>query len=748
MLTSTQSPSTNLRTCPPAKRPRLDVEQRYLNRELSWLEFNARVLAEGFDVSLPLLERLKFLCIFSRNLDEFFMVRVAGLYKMLREGLLSCESADKSSIRRVLEEVSRRSRELIRQQYHCLHEEIFLGLRQHGIELLEYKQLSRAQKKSLTVYFEEEVFPVLTPLAVDPSHPHPFLTNLSLYLLVEFHPEEFVMPAGDFLGFVEVPKVIPRLVQVSAGSQQYILLESLITAHLERLFPGFRVRCSGLIRVTRNLDYTLLESRIVDLLEAVEREVVHRAQPESVRLELGSGVSPQAVAKMQRVLNLSKESVFTVPSLVDISGLGTLVEQDLPALKVDEFNPRLPRWMEQNRHLFALIRERDLLVHHPYESFYAVTEFLNFAALDKDVYAIKQTLYRSSGASLIIEALIKAAENGKQVTAVVELKARFDERNNIEWARKLERSGVHVVYGFVGLKTHGKMTLVVRKEKRGMRRYVHLSTGNYNPITAKLYTDLGLFTSHDGIASDIAALFNLLTGFNVFREQGKVFQTKAVPRFSHIFVAPLFLRQKIIDEIDLVIAHHRKEGGGLVMAKLNGLDDQAIIDKLYEASTAGVVVRLLVRGICCLRPGVKGLSENIEVLSIVDRFLEHSRIYYFRHQQHLGVYLSSADWMTRNMDRRIDIMFPVYDSALIDRILYEVLGCTWQDNTKSWVLSPEGTYRKRCRGGRELELRSQYRFMDIAREDGLKSIPYDEAIRFCSKSKIARPLAPKENIEV
>ena len=722
-------------------------ERLFFNRELSWIEFNARVLDEAFQNSTPLLDRLKFLSIFSGNQDEFFMVRVAGLKKMLKEGFIDCESADGADIQQTLKEIHEKSKALMQKQYGYFLNVLQGDLAREHIRILSYQELSAEQKALMADYFRNVVFPVLTPLAVDPSHPFPFLTNLSHYLMVKFKPSGYFSQTEHLIGFVEIPSAIPRLLELSSNQKGYcfLLLESLIRAHLNELFLGFEVSGSWMVRVTRNLDYTLLENRVVDLLEAIQKEVINRPNPEAVRLEIQENMDASLVRKLQSILGLGDHDLYHLPEPFVIPGLMSLHRLPLAHLKEEEFNPRLPACMGGAGNILSLIREQDLLVHHPYESFYTITEFLSVAAADKDVFAIKQTLYRSSGDSPVIDALIRAAENGKQVTAVIELKARFDEKNNIDWARRLERSGVHVVYGFIGLKTHAKTTLVVRKENDKMVRYVHLSTGNYNSQTASQYTDIGLFTADEKIGTDISALFNLLTGFNILSIGGGVRNgVHSLPVFKKIIVAPLELRKYILREIDQTIVDQKAHGRSLIVVKLNGLDDRRIIERLYKASQAGVKIALIIRGICCLRPGIPGISDNIEVISILDRFLEHSRIFYFRSKGHDRVSLGSADWMTRNMDRRIELVFPVQDHELKKRLVAEILNAYLRDNVKARVLQPDGTYIPKKRSGGQKKFRAQTHFIKMVREGGIKSIPYDKALKFdFSRRKGRRPVARK-----
>lgn len=721
-------------------------QARYFDRDLSWLEFNERVLSEAETVETPLLEKLKFLAIFSGNLDEFFMVRVAGLKKMVEEDFQTLEPSDELSGEETLAAIRQRVIALVARKYRCFNEVVLPGLRDHNVEIISMKSLDAAQRDQMDGYFAREVFPVLTPMAVDPAHPFPFLTNLALYLLVQFKPVNpdavFDVPA---IGLVEVPSVLPRLIPVQSaipGKRLYVLLEDLVAESLSALFMGFEISASCTMRVTRNLDYTLLENEVVDLLKSVQREVTSREHQEAVRLDISGDVPENVLRLLMRELRLGVADIYQKPAPLMLQGLMGLYHLPLPQLKDPPFNPRLPRQMESRDDIFSLIAEEDLLLHHPFDSFYPTIEFLHQAAHDPNVLAIKQTLYRTSGDSPIIDALIRAAENGKQVTAVVELKARFDEKNNITWARRLERAGVNVVFGFVGLKTHCKLILVVRRESGRLVRYVNVATGNYNSNTAKLYTDISYFTANEAIGEDVSTVFNLLTGFNILTGESKLRRRMTMPVFKKISLAPIALRSKVVDLIQREINEAKKGGKAQIIAKMNALVDKEIIDKLYDASQAGVEIKLIVRGICCLRPGVPGLSENIHVVSIVDRFLEHSRIYFFHGGGARDVYLASADWMRRNMDRRIEVMFPVEDTDYREAIINNLLALYLADNVKAHFLRPDGSYVKVSPAPGEPPVRSQTGFIEMARLQGIKSIPYDEAIRHDSiKEKGYRPVA-------
>lgn len=714
------------------------TNKKFFNRELSWLKFNERVLDEALAKETKVLERLKFLSIFVTNLDEFFMVRVAGLNRALAESLSLTDSPDRASPNQVKEAVARKTRELFSKAYRALEEVVFPDLATNKIFIKTHEQLTDDQKFRLEEHFYEQVYPVLTPLAVDPAHPFPFLSNLSLYLLVVFESgiDGYATPP---IAFVEVPEVLPRLIPIPGSIDEFILLESIIASHLDSLFLGYHIKSSSSVRVTRDLDFTLLENDVVDLLKSVQNSVKQREQSDAVRLEYNE--LPENILEILKAkLNIKDDDLYCLDGPLNLSVYGNLYDLNLVDGKVTTFNPRLPPQMRANKDIFSIIRDSDLLLHHPYESFYAVIEFINLASTDPDVLAIKQTLYRTSGDSPIIDALIHAAENGKHVTAVVELKARFDEHNNIVWARRMETAGVNVVFGFIGLKTHGKTTLIVRKEKTTMQMYVHLSTGNYNSSTAKNYVDLGLITANQDIGKDISTFFNLLTGFNIFSHDS-AYSKWVIPEFSTITIAPLNLRERFLALIDREIENALAHKEARIFAKMNALVDAEIIDHLYEASNNGVKIDLIVRGICCLKPGIPGLSENITVKSIVDRFLEHSRIYYFYADGDENTFLSSADWMPRNMDRRVEILFPILDKSCKARIKNEIIATYLADNVKARILGSDGLYSEPNPGNNPIK--AQERFITAARESGVKSIPYDLAIQVNRAKMTSRPVAKK-----
>ncbi len=653
----------------------------YLNRELSWLEFNARVLEEAADATNPLLERLKFLAIFSSNLDEFFEVRVAGLQQQLYAGIAPQDYAvDGMDPTGQLTAIDKRVRELLALQDRLLHEDVMPALAAAGIEWVRYGGLSDEERQYVDEQFRTGIAPVVTPLAIDPGHPFPFVHNKSLNvaLLVES-----VDTGQQLFAVVQVPAVLDRvfLLPATGDSVRFLLLEEIIAAHLEALFGGFRVVDHTFFRVTRNSDLTIDEDEAEDLLQTIEDTLRQRMRGEAVRLEIVASGDERFAQMLMGALGLDERDVFRVVGPVDLTALMALHRLErFRALRDEALVPRVPPAFATAGNLFDVIRQQDVLVHHPYESFGCVVDFIDRAADDPQVLAIKQTLYRTSGGSPILTALARAAQNGKQVTALVELKARFDEENNIVWARELEQAGVHVVYGVVGLKTHGKAALVVRREPDGIRRYVHLSTGNYNPTTARIYTDLGLFTANPDFGEDVSALFNLLTGYSQRRDWRK------------LRVAPVDLREHVIALIDRERQHAASGGPARIIVKMNALVEPSVIDALYRASQAGARIDLLIRGICCLRAGVPGVSESIRVTSIVDRFLEHSRIFYFENAGNPEVFLASADWMPRNFFRRIEAMFPVEDARLRARIVDSVLPVILSDNVKARLQQPDGSY--------------------------------------------------------
>ncbi len=676
----------SLPSAPPAATPlptATDLpDDRYLNRELSWLDFNARVLALAEDASQPLLERAKFLSIFASNLDEFYMVRVAGLQRRDETGL-SVRSADGLSPREQLSRISGRTRELAERHARVFLDEVGPALERHGVRFVQWSDLDDTQQQRLSEYFSDQVFPILTPLAVDPAHPFPYISGLSLNLAVTVRDPDSSL---ERFARVKVPNNVPRLVRVEADVRDadvatFLPLEELIAAHLGTLFAGMEVAEHHVFRVTRNADLAVEEDRDEDLLQALERELAQRRFGPPVRLEVAGTMSEHVLELLLRELDVDPNNVVEVPGLLDLSCLWAAHKVGPAELKDEPYVPVThPAFgeVETPKSVFSTLREGDVLVHHPYDSFStSVQRFIEQAAADPKVLAIKQTLYRTSGDSPLVDALIDAAEAGKQVVALVEIKARFDEQANIGWARQLERSGVHVVYGLMGLKTHCKTSLVVRQEGPTIRRYCHIGTGNYNPKTARLYEDLGLLTAEPDIGADLTDLFNSLTGY--------ARQTS----YRSLLVAPYGIRRGIVQRIEAEIGHAQAGRPSGIRIKVNSLVDEQVIDALYRASAAGVEVDVVVRSICALRPGLPGLSETIRVRSILGRFLEHSRAFHFVGSgEH---WIGSADMMHRNLDRRVEVLVRVADSALTAE-LDAVLDSALDPATRCWVLEPDGSW--------------------------------------------------------
>jgi polyphosphate kinase len=708
----------------------------YLNKELSWLEFNRRVLEEAEDPMTPALEKLKFISIVSSNLDEFFMVRVGGLTRLVQAGLEDVDTSGRSAPLQ-LQDIAAKVRQYVKEQYDCFNGTVVPELKSAGIEIVPLDSAERKDAQRLNAYFRKEVFPVLTPLAVDAGHPFPFLGNLKLNLMVFFKgysPES----VPQTYAFVEVPSVIPRLVPLNAEGPpyQFVLLEDLIRANVGDLFPGLRIEHCTAFRVTRNQDYDLHEDVVMDLLASVEAELKDRSNKIAVRLEIAEGAPDSMRAILCQHLGMDNTNTYHIPGPLNLCGLMPLYDLGVDPKHRDEpFNPRIPKQVDIEKDIFSIIQEGDVLLHHPYDSFAVVVDFLNSAADDPDVLAIKTTLYRVDRDSPIIDALIRAAENGKHVTAVVELKARFDEKSNIDYAKRLEHAGANAVYGFVRWKIHCKATLVVRREGKRLRQYVHLSSGNYNTVTARLYTDIGLLSCDPDLGSDVSALFNVLTGFNSWTS-GDMFKTETVvSMFKKIHLSPVNTQEKIRQLIEREIEKTTDKKPGRIIAKMNALVDPQTIGKLYEASRAGVRLDLLVRGICCLRPGVPGVSENIRVISILDRYLEHSRIYYFHNGGEPEIYSGSADWMPRNFKRRAEILYPIEDERLKTRIINEILMTYLADNVKARIMRPDGSYARVERDPDKKQIRSQFELIRIARKGGVKSPPYDELVRKIGKRK-------------
>ncbi|MBO9671285.1 MAG: RNA degradosome polyphosphate kinase [Sphingobium sp.] len=658
------------------------AESRYFNRELSWLTFNQRVLEEASNVAHPLLERLRFLSISGNNLDEFFMVRVAGLKGQQLEGV-DLRSVDGLTPAEQLEAVADRVNELMAEQQRVWHE-LRDQLRKAAIAVLDLEAVDARTEKWLQAHFQEQVFPVITPQALDPAHPFPFIPNkgLSLFFdLVRQSDNEVVQE------LVILPATLPRFIRVPGKVARYISIETLVRRYSHLLFPGFIVRDSGLFRILRDSDIEI-EEEAEDLVRFYRSAIKQRRRGRIIRLEMEIRVAEPVEAMLQTLMQGHDAITVDIDGFMGIGDLAEIVEEDRPDLKFTAFVPRLPeRIREYGGDCFAAIKAKDIVIHHPYESFDVVIAFLKQAAADPDVVAIKQTLYRAGKQSAIIRALIDAAEAGKSVTAVVELKARFDEEQNLLWASQLERAGVQVVYGFVDWKTHAKISMVVRREGGAFRTYCHFGTGNYHPITARIYTDLSFFTADPRAGRDAAQIFNYITGY-------------VEPQHMELLtMSPLSLRQQLVDLIDAEIEHARAGRPAAIWAKMNSLVDPAIIEKLYAASNAGVEIDLIVRGICCLRPGVPGMSDHIRVISIIGRFLEHSRIWAFGNGEALPnnrakVFISSADWMPRNFDRRVEYMLPIETPTVHDQVLDQVLLANLLDNEQSWSLGPDGRYTR------------------------------------------------------
>ncbi|MFZ4507822.1 MAG: polyphosphate kinase 1 [Fimbriimonas sp.] len=667
------------------KRPTpTEAAEHYLNRELSWLRFNARVLSEAVNPLNPLLERAKFLAIFESNLDEFYMVRVSGLIEQFESGVLDV-SPDGLTTSEQLQVIADAARPLRQEASRILSEDIFPQLRKASVHITPFSELTERQSRDLHAYFMREVFPLCTPLILHPAPSVPFISNRSLNLAVEL-----VDGASETkLARVKVPSILPRFIKVPGRRLEFVLLEDLIAHHLQSLFPGVTILGSYTFRVIRDADIEIRELEAPDLVSGIEETLRRRRFGDPVLLEHVAGLPDGPRKVLMSLLKLEDDDVFAVDGLLGMECLWELAKIDKPALRFPAHVPYLAEPLSHTDTLFETISKGDFLVHHPFDSFKSVEEFVGSATKDPNVVGIKQTLYRVGSESPIVESLLDAAEAGKQVAVMVELKARFDESNNLVWARALERAGVHVTYGFADLKTHCKLCLLVRREKGGTRSYAHIGTGNYNPSTARIYTDIGLFTCDEAITQDISELFNYLTGFskqNTYRK---------------LLVAPVNLREGILDRIRREANHARTTGNGRIIFKVNALVDPEVIEALYEANQAGVEIDLIVRGICCLRPGVPGLSERIRVVSIVGRFLEHSRIYYFANENQPDVFIGSADCMRRNLDRRVEVLVPVEKPELIAYLHDELLIPCMKDNVRAWSLGPDGEYARRIPGPAE-----------------------------------------------
>ncbi len=702
---------TSQQTEPPAPYFGADIEvplppDRFLDRELSWLAFNRRVLELAADPDLPVLERTKFLAIFASNLDEFFMVRVAGLKRRIATGI-AVRAASGYTAREVLDNIWMNAHQLQREQADLFGNEVLPELRAHGIQLLRWDQLTPEEQAETEQFFEAKVFPVLTPLAVDPSHPFPYISGLSLNLAVVVRNP---VTGTELFARVKVPPLLPRFVEVSAA--RFVPLEDIIAAHLYTLFPGMEILQNHTFRVTRNEDVEVEEDDAENLLQALERELMRRRFGPPVRLEVEASIDRHVLELLISELGVNELEVFRLPGPLDLTGLWTIVGLDRDDIKQRKFVPKTSRQLSEVESstapdILAVVRERDVLLHHPYDSFStSVQLFLEQAARDPHVLAIKQTLYRTSGDSPIVDALIDAAQAGKQVLALVEIKARFDEQNNIEWARKLEEAGVHVVYGLVGLKTHSKLSMVVRDDGDQLRRYCHIGTGNYHPKTARLYEDFGLLTCDPTVGEDVSNLFNVLSGYSMNTD------------YERFLVAPHSVRTGLVDRIEREILNHAEGLPSGIRFKCNSIVDEGIIDALYRASRAGVQIDVFVRGICAVRPGVPGLSENIRVVSILGRFLEHSRAYCFANAGDHEVWIGSADLMHRNLDRRVETLVRLVDPEEIAHI-NSLFDFAYDPETAAWDLLPDGAWVRRKFAADGSRLREyQETLIDIKRKGG------------------------------
>ena len=716
------------------KKNEFHLPEYYENRELSWLKFDARVLNEAKDKSIPLLERLKFVSITSSNLDEFFMVRVASLKDMVHADYRKRDIAGMTASEQ-LDRINTATRKLVESQYNTYNRSLVPLMAANGIHIIEkYEELTAEQAAYVDRYFEEDVYPVLTPMAVDASRPFPLIRNktLNIAALLSSKKDEKHKDAVEF-ATVQVPGVLPRLVPIPADTSEnfgevegrtFILLEQIIEKNIDKLFLNYHVLCAHPYRVMRNADLPIDEDEAADLLKEIQKQLKKRQWGEVIRLEVEASVDKKLLRFLKDELKVAEEDIFQISGPIDLTFLMKMYGlSGCDSLRYEPYKPQRVPEIEPGEDIFEAIRVGDILLHHPYETFDPVVDFIRQAASDPDVLAIKQTLYRVSGNSPIIASLAQAAENGKQVSVLVELKARFDEENNIVWAKKLEQAGCHVIYGLVGLKTHSKIALVVRREEDGIRRYVHLGTGSYNDSTAKLYTDCGIFTCNEAIGEDATAVFNMLSGYS------------EPLSWNELVLAPIWLRTRFMRLIARETKHAREGKPAKIVAKMNSLCDEGIIAALYEASAAGVEIELIVRGICCLKVGIPGISENIHVRSIVGNFLEHSRIFFFLNDGEEELYMGSADWMPRNLDRRVEILFPVLDDTLKEKVKH-ILDVELADNTKAHVLKPDGEYEKIDRRGKVL-VNSQKQFC----EEAVAAVPKTDHVY---RERVFVPAEPAE----
>jgi len=678
------------------------VPKNFINRDLSWLEFNRRVLDEALNPDLPLLDKIKFISIFFTNLDEFYMIRVSGLKGQIRAKIIE-PSIDGLNPIQELRKIEEEVQKMLNIVYDYWKNKIFDALTKQNIFIAKIEDLNAFEREGLSIFFNKEIYPVLTPLAFDPGRPFPYISNLSLSFAILVKNQK-----GDrHFARLKIPNVLSRLIQIdkieeihkNKSSQKFtakfIWIDDLIKHNLDKLFPGLEIIEAYQFRITRDTDLEIQEDEADDLLDLIEENVKQRKFGSVVRLEVEKNMPEYMLNTLTENLEISRRDVHIIDGILGLNSIMKLYDLPLHQLKEKPFHPIIPPQFNEDESIFSIIKHRDLFLHHPYDAFSPVIDFIKEAAQDPDVLAIKQTLYRVGTNSPIVKYLIEAAERNKQVAVLVELKARFDEENNIFWARELEKAGVHVVYGLVGLKTHAKITLVVRKESDGVKRYVHLSTGNYNPITAKFYTDLGLFTSDEDICADVSEIFNYITGYS---EQ---------KHYRKLMVAPLNIRSTFLKLIEREINNVKKGGKGYLIFKMNSIVDPTIIAALYEASNAGVKIDLIVRGICCLRPGVPRLSENINVISIIGRFLEHSRIFYFYNNGKEELFVGSADLMQRNLDRRVEIIFPIESQKIKQHIINSILKIALKDNIKARVMKPNGKYEFKKPGDTEEKISFQ-----------------------------------------
>lgn len=703
------------------EKKQLDKPEYYYNREMSWLQFNYRILNEAKDKSIPLFERIKFLSITASNLDEFFMIRVASLIDMVHADYKKKDIAGYSP-KEQLDLIIPETKNMMSSQYTTLNRSLLPALEENGLKIVKkYEDLNEKQAKYVDKYFEKEVYPVLTPMAVDSSRPFPLIRNKTLNIGALIHDKK--KDVVD-IATVQVPSVLPRVIELpsSGEGKEIILLEELIEKNLNKLFLNYEIVCAHPYRIMRNADLAIDEDDAADLLKEIEKQIKKRAWGEVIKLEVDADMDKRLLKELKKQLQVENEAVYKINGPLDLTFLMKVNGLDgFDHLKNKKYIPQPVKAINNEESIFDQIKRKDILLHHPYDEFTPVIEFIKQAAVDPNVLAIKQTLYRVSGNSPIVAALAQAAENGKQVTVLVELKARFDEENNIIWARKLEKAGCHVIYGLVGLKTHSKIALVVRREEDGIRRYVHLGTGNYNDITAKLYTDMGMLTASAPIGEDATAVFNMLSGYS------------EPPAWNKLLVAPIWMKTKFVKLIKREAENAKQGKEARIIAKMNSLCDPVIIESLYEASMAGVKIDLIIRGICCLRTGIPGISENITVRSIVGNFLEHSRIFYFYNDGFEDVYMGSADWMPRNLDKRVEITFPVEDEDLKSEVI-EIINIQLADTLKAHVMQADGNYEKLDLRGRE-KLEAQDYFCKKAMGNA-KKIETDIAPRvFVPKTK-------------